>query len=197
MPSRDTAFIAVAGTVAALALHPADDNVAEWAGDLGHSQYASLGAWLGDGWVQGGAAVATYAVGVSTKNTRTTHIGSDLIRAQLLNGLATRVLKVTVDRERPSGGGHSFPSGHSSAVFASAGVLGAHFGWKVAVPAYAIGGLVGWSRIRDGEHWLTDVVSGATLGTIVGRTVARTHGASWTVVPTVTGSSKGILIVKR
>jgi hypothetical protein len=197
LPSRDTAIIAGVGTAAALAMRPADDNAAEWGQSLEPSQYASVGAWLGDGWVQGGAAVTTYAIGVATKNTRTAHIGSDLIRAQLMNGLMTRGLKIFVDRERPNGGGHSFPSGHSSAVFASASVLGSHFGWKVAVPAYAIGGLVGWSRVRDGEHWLTDVVVGATLGTIVGRTVTRTHGASWTVVPLVSRSSRGILIVKR
>jgi membrane-associated phospholipid phosphatase len=126
-----------------------------------------------------------------------THVGSDLIRAQVLNGLTTRGLKIFVDRRRPGGGGHSFPSGHSSATFASAAILGTHFGWKVAVPAYAVGGFVGWARVRDGEHWLTDVVVGATIGTIIGRTVARTHGSSWAVVPVVSGSSTGILIVKR
>lgn len=197
LPSRDTAVIAVAGSLAAAAMHPADDDVSEWGDNLGHSQYARIGAWLGDGWVQGGAAVATYVVGVSTKNARTTHVGSDLIRAQFLNGLTTRALKIFVDRERPGGGGHSFPSGHSSAMFATAGVLGSHFGWKVAAPAYAIGGLVGWSRVRDGEHWLTDVVVGATLGTIIGRTVVRTHGAAWTVVPTVSKSGTTVLIVRR
>jgi hypothetical protein len=197
LPSRDTAIIAVAGSSAAFAMRPADDDVSEWGQDRGHSQYARVGAWLGDGWVQGGAAVATYAVGVSTKNAKATHVGSDLIRAQFLNGLTTRALKIFVDRERPGGGGHSFPSGHSSAMFATAGVLGSHFGWKVAAPAYAIGGLVAWSRVRDGEHWLTDVVVGATLGAIIGRTVVRTHSASWTVVPTVSGSGKGILIVKN
>jgi membrane-associated phospholipid phosphatase len=25
-------------------------------------------------------------------------------------------------------------------------------------------GLVGWSRLRDGEHWSSDVVAGAALG---------------------------------
>ena len=197
LPSRDSAIIAAAGTAAALAMRPADDNAAEWGQELGYSQYPRIGAWLGDGWVQGGAAVATYAIGVSTKNAKARHIGSDLIRAQFLNGLMTRGLKLLVDRERPGGGGHSFPSGHSSAVFTSASVLGSHFGWKVAAPAYAIGGLVGWSRVRAGDHWLTDVVVGATLGTIVGRTVARTHGAAWTVVPTISATTKGIMIVKN
>ena len=197
LPSRDTALIGAVGTAAALSMRPADDNASEWGRRLGHSQYAQLGAWLGDGWTQGGAALATYVVGAATKNAKVTHIGSDLIRTQVLNGLTTRGLKVFVDRERPGGGGHSFPSGHSSATFASAAVLGSHFGWKVAAPAYALSGFVAWARVRDGEHWLTDVVVGATIGTVIGRTVARTHGASWTVVPAVSGSSAGVFVVKH
>jgi membrane-associated phospholipid phosphatase len=197
LASRDTALIAAAATGGALAVRPADDNVSAWGRELEHSQYARLGSWLGDGWTQGGAAVVTYAIGASTKNAAMTHVGSDLIRAQLLNGLLTRGLKIFIDRERPGGGGHAFPSGHTSATFASAAVLGTHFGWKVAAPAYALGSFVAWARVRDGEHWLTDVVAGAAIGTIVGRTVARGHGNTWRVVPVVSGSTRGIFVVRN
>jgi membrane-associated phospholipid phosphatase len=197
LPSRDTALIAAAGTAATFALKPADDHISENGQEEEHSQYAELGSWLGSGWVQAGAAIATYTVGVSLKHTPSRHIGSDLIRAQLANGLLTRVLKVAVDRERPDGGGHSFPSGHASATFATAGVLGAHFGWRVAIPAYAIAGFVGWARVRDDQHWATDVAAGATIGAIIGHSVARTHDSRWTVVPAVSQTSQGILVVRR
>ena len=196
LPSRDTVLIAAAGSAITFALRPADDHIEENGQDEEHSQYAVLGSWLGDGWVQAGAAITTYTVGVAIKHRPTRHIGSDLIRAQIANGLLTRVLKVTVDRERPDGGGHSFPSGHASATFATAGVLGAHFGWRVAVPAYAIAGFVGWARVRDSQHWATDVAAGATLGAIVGHSVARTHSRSWAIVPAVSASRRAVLIVK-
>jgi hypothetical protein len=197
LPSRDTLIVGVAGTAAALAMRPSDDNVSEWGRDLEHSQYARLGSWAGDGWVQGGVAVGTYAIGAVMKDAAITHVGSDLIRAQLFNGLTTRGLKIFVDRERPGGGGHSFPSGHSSAAFTTAAVLGAHYGWKAAVPVYALGGFVAWSRVRDGQHWLTDVVAGATLGTAIGLAVTRGHRASWSVVPAVSGTSTAVFVVKR
>ena len=199
LPSRDTALIAAIGTAATFALKGVDDRIEANSEeeDEDHSQYAELGSWLGNGWVQATAAITTYAVGVSIKHRPTRHIGSDLIRAQLVNGLVTRVLKVSVDRERPDGGGHSFPSGHTSGMFTTAGVLGAHFGWRVALPAYAISGFVGWARVRDDQHWATDVAAGATIGAIIGHSVARLHDSSWMVVPAVSASSQGIMIVKN
>lgn len=197
LPSEEAALIAGIGVAAAFVVHPADDNLLDWSEGLEDSGYSALGSWIGDGWTQGGAAVATYAIGVATKNATATHVGSDLVRAQVLNGLATRGLKIFVDRKRPSGGGHSLPSGHSSATFATASVLGSHFGWKVGAPAYAVGAFVSWARVRDGHHWLTDVVVGAAIGTIAGRAVARTHGTRWTVVPAVSASSTAVFIVRK
>jgi membrane-associated phospholipid phosphatase len=43
------------------------------------------------------------------------------------------------------------------------------------VPAYAAAAAVGYSRIVRDKHYLSDVVAGATLGYIVGRTVVRVN----------------------
>ena len=105
--------------------------------------------------------------------------------------------ELSVDRARPSGGQHAFPSGHTSATFASAAVLQGHFGWKVGAPAYAVAGLVGWTRVRDRAHWMSDVFFGATLGTIAGRTITRGHRpASWSLVPTATPGGAAVFVVK-
>jgi membrane-associated phospholipid phosphatase len=198
MPSAETAMILGAGGLGALALGPADDDLSGWAGSRGPSRYTSLGRVLGDGWVQSGAAVVTYAIGVAARRPTATHVGSDLIRAQLLNGVVTRGLKLAVGRSRPSGGGSSFPSGHSSAAFASAAVLDAHFGWKVGMPAYAAAGFIGWTRVRDDAHWLSDVVVGGTVGAIVGRTIARGHGSrAWMMLPSASQASVALLVVRR
>jgi membrane-associated phospholipid phosphatase len=178
--------------------HPADDNVADWSAENGTSASARIGEVLGDGWTQAGAAVGTYVVGLAAGHRQTTHVGSDLIRAQFLNAVFTRGLKIIVDRKRPSGGGHSLPSGHSSAAFTTAGVLHGHFGWRVGVPAYAVASYVGWTRVRDRSHWLSDVIIGGTIGTIIGRTVTAGHRErSWTVVPAVSRTSAGVYLTKR
>ena len=54
-----------------------------------YSSYSPLGDHLGEGWFQATAALGTYAVGKLTNDPTVTHIGSDLIRAQLLNGIIT------------------------------------------------------------------------------------------------------------
>jgi membrane-associated phospholipid phosphatase len=197
LPTKDNAVIASIGAIVTASVHPGDDNAAEWAENAGDSSYAVIGNVIGDGWFQASGAVATYAVGRIAHEPKVTHVGSDLVRAQLLNALLTSAIKVTVDRTRPSGGHYSFPSGHSSATFASAAVLESHFGWKVGAPAYAVGSLVSWSRIRDRAHWISDTVAGATLGIIVGETVTRGHRErDWHVMPAKTPGGFAVYVTR-
>jgi membrane-associated phospholipid phosphatase len=197
LPGTDTLFWLGVGGAGAMAAHPVDDNLAAWA-DGADPGYASVGGTLGDGFVIAGAALGTYAVGRVAGHAPTAHIGGDLIRAQVLNGLLTRGLKLIVARDRPSGGGHAFPSGHSSASFAAAAVLAEHFGWKAGLAAYATAGFIGWTRVHDRAHWLSDAVFGAAIGAVVGRTVTRGHRArTWTIVPAGTSGGFAVFVVRR
>jgi membrane-associated phospholipid phosphatase len=194
----DNLAIFGAGAAGTLALHEKDDEVAQWMRDQDPSSYSKIGTHLGSGWVQTTAAIGTYAIGKLTHEAEVTHIGSDLIRAQVLNGVITVGLKATVGRRRPTGGPHSFPSGHTSATFATAGVLEAHYGWKVGLPAYAISGFIGWARFRDNQHWLTDVVAGTAIGVAVGRSVVSGHRPrSWSVMPVATKGGGALFFVKN
>ena len=91
----------------------------------------------------------------------------------------TGALKLAVGRERPDGSGSrlssSFPSGHVSGSFAFATVIDQMYGHKAGVPLYLAAGFVGLSRLSDDKHFLSDVLFGAVLGTVVGRSVARLH----------------------
>jgi len=195
LPSIPSFQMLAAGSAGALAARAGDHETAGWAAAAGPSSYTRMGDLLGVGALQGGAAVATYAIGKLVHRPAITHVGGDLIRAQVLTALLTQSLKYGVGRTRPNGGSRSFPSGHTSATFASATVLGQHFGWKVAVPAYATAAFVGWSRIRDEEHYPSDVVFGATLGLVVGTTVTRGH-REWTVVPVRTTGGFAVYVVR-
>ncbi len=199
LPSTDSAIILSVGGLAALAARPSDHSMSRWVLDCGPASYTTVGRTIGNGWTQGGAALGTYVTGVLVHDRFTTHIGSDLIRAQALNAVLTRGIKLAAQRHRPNGGSSdSFPSGHTSASFTTAAVLEGHFGWKVGIPAFAVAGFVGWTRVRDDVHWLTDVVVGGSLGTIVGHAVTRGHRRQqWSVVPVATGDQVAIYIYRN
>lgn len=78
---------------------------------------------------------------------------------------ATLILKYAVKERRPDGSNmHSFPSGHSSVSFATAGFLQRRYGWKVGAPAYALAAYIGWGRVYAKKHYLWDVVAGGAIG---------------------------------
>lgn len=94
-----------------------------------------------------------------------------------LDILLTTGLKYAVNRKRPfdqypndivkrtDASGFSFPSGHTSTAFATATALTLSTKkWYVAVPSYAYACAVGYSRMRLGVHFPTDVLGGMILG---------------------------------
>lgn len=187
LPSVNTALVLGAGGAVAGAIRSEDKDFAIRSAGMDRSSYAELGGALGDGWMQVGVAFGAYGVGKLAHKPQVIHVGGDLIRAQSLNALITASLKVAVDRTRPNGGHWAFPSGHTSATFASASTLHAHYGWRVGLPAYAVASFVAWTRARDGKHWLSDVAFGAAVGVVAGRTVASKHRPGRvTVVPAPT-----------
>lgn len=192
---RDSLVILGAGGIAAIVAQQSDDRGYNWGNDGPAGSWTDVGRMVGDGWVQGGLAVATWGVGRLTESPMTVHVGSDLIRAQTMNMLTTRVLKIAVDRQRPSGGRHAFPSGHTSASFTTAGVLHRHFGWKAGAPAYAAASFIATTRVRDRAHWVSDTVFGAALGLTAAWTVTRGHDQyDWSITPVVTANSAGIVV---
>ncbi|MDT8436250.1 MAG: phosphatase PAP2 family protein [Gemmatimonadota bacterium] len=65
----------------------------------------------------------------------------------------------------------SFPSGHTSAAFLAAGLVGALV--PVLLPALLLwAAAVGASRVLLGVHYPSDVLAGALLGTLVARAAA-------------------------
>jgi membrane-associated phospholipid phosphatase len=77
----------------------------------------------------------------------------------------------------------SMPSGHTSSAFAAASAATAEVGehWPrhktvVGITLYTVAGLVGLSRMYNNQHWASDVVVGAAVGTFSGwKVVGYTH----------------------
>ena len=72
----------------------------------------------------------------------------------------THVLKRVVDKPRPNGGDHAWPSGHTSSAFTGAAVLQIRHGWTVGIPAYLLAGYVGWTRVYVDAHDYWDFLGG-------------------------------------
>jgi membrane-associated phospholipid phosphatase len=130
----------------------------------------------------GGSAIvpvvgALFAAGRFAPEGRFRSATYDFAQAMIVNGAYSGILKYSVQRTRPDGGDRlSFPSGHASTAFSLATVASHHYGWKVGVPAYVLASGIGLSRIESNRHHLSDVLAGATIGFIVGRTVSRLDG---------------------
>ena len=128
-----------------------------------------------------------FTAGRISKNTRFRAASYDLLDAAVINVVYFQSIKAIAKRERPDGSNNgSFPSGHTSNAFALATVVERHYGWKIGIPAYLIAGAIGASRLKQDVHYFSDVMAGATLGYIVGRTVVRVNSR-----PLADGSRKG------
>jgi len=204
-PRRESTWwiLGIGGALAA-SLHPLDDDV--------NARLVSSGAadniWK-PGHIVGGpvmyiAPPALYVYGryvlpkfdhdVSTTN-KWSHMGLDLVRAELLEEGLVQAIKVSVNRTRPNGQAYSFPSGHAAATFAFASVIERHLGARLALPTILIATYVGTSRLHDNVHFLSDVAFGAALGTAAGWTVVGRHGrTNYSLIPTPIRGGMAVMV---
>ncbi len=122
--------------------------------------------------------VSILATGFIKKDKVLQRKGWEAAGALVLNTAITQGFKYAVNRKRPyedypslitpydgSELGKSFPSGHTSSAFATAASLSLNFNkWYVVVPAYSWATAVGYSRLKMGEHYPTDVLGAAIVG---------------------------------
>ncbi len=158
-------------------------------------------------------SAATLLAGVFTHNPRLRDTGRDAIEASILAaGIVTPAIKRIAGRSRPNAGegayafdplgnAESFPSGHATNAFAVASVFAAHArGWVVPTIAYTLATSVAAARVNDNVHFTSDVIAGAAIGTMIGRSIVARHkrAAASTPAPAVTWSlapmSRGLAV---
>ena len=186
LPSLQNAYIAMIGGGLAAAVHPADQGlnarlISHY--DVVNTAFAP-GKYIGNTPEQIALSLGTYAFGRIFDEPKTSHLGMDLVQAQILTELLVEPLKFATRRERPDGSNRqSFPSGHAAITFATATVIERHLGWRKSVLGYAIASYVAASRLHDNRHYLSDVIFGAAVGSIAGRTVVHHASDYWAVMP--------------
>ena len=144
----------------------------------GEDRLASIASPLGNGALVFGALAATYAASRAFHHEALAGSVSRIGASVLVSGVAVSMLKEGFGRPRPLDspndsddlqpfqGSTSFPSGHTTLAFALATAVSheSHSRWVPWV-LYPLAATVAWSRVHQQEHWTSDVVLGAFLGT--------------------------------
>ena len=180
---RDDAKWIVPGSIGLMALITTDritgDEIAEVDNRVAVSKAISH---AGSAYTLGAVAGTFYLLGRKNNNARARETG--LLSAEALaDGLLVGGgLKVITQRGRPADGrerseffdgGSSFPSGHSTQVWAVATVIASeyHDRRSVQIAAFATATAVSVARFTEGKHYLSDVVAGSALGYGIGKYV--------------------------
>ncbi len=199
LPSLQNVYIAGGGGALAAGVHPADLRVGVFMTnhyDTANTIFAP-GKYIGDTPEQVALSIGTYAYGRLFDSPKVAHFGMDLLQAQIITEMLVEPLKFAVGRPRPDGSNNqSFPSGHAAITFATATVIERHLGWRKSLLAYGIASYVAASRIHDNRHYLSDVVFGAAVGTIAGRTVVHHAADYWAVNPVKLPGGVAILVTR-
>jgi membrane-associated phospholipid phosphatase len=193
LPSKDTLAWLGGAAIAATIAHSFDrSTTSALSGARSLERMFEPGKAFG-GHFQLAGSLATLAAGRVSGSPTVTRVGADLVRAQLVSQALTVGVKVAARRTRPDGTQFSFPSGHTSATFATATVLQRDLGWKVGLVSYGVATYVAASRIQERRHFLSDVAFGAAIGIVAGRTVTMgSGGARFAVAPMATPGGAGI-----
>ncbi len=164
----------IAGAAATgLATIPEQDIKEHFAPGDRWGRWSSPGKHMGNDSILAAAAGGLFWAGRKSDNSRFRDATYSLMQATIVNVAVTRAVKVTTGRQRPNGDEFSFPSGHASTTFMWATVFAEHYGTKAAIPGYLAAAYVAATRLEERKHHLTDVVAGAAIGYIAGRTVSR------------------------
>lgn len=152
------------------------------------------------------AAGLWYIISAENQDQLNKQRAATMITALSVSGAVIVGLKAIRDNDTPNGGNWAWPSGHTASSFTAASVLDEFYGPKVGIPAYILASCVAYRMMDTGDHWGSDIVFGATLGWVVGHTIAGKHKnlelagfelMPYTVAPTSRSAASGISLVKR
>jgi hypothetical protein len=123
-------------------------------------------------------SLSVYAAGLFSGNDEIRKTGRLAFEAISISGISVMAVRYVFGRSRPVANDfrkfnwletrndiQSFPSGHTVVAFAMSTVFAEQIDniWA-RIGFYGMAALTGCARIRNNQHWLSDVVTGAALG---------------------------------
>jgi hypothetical protein len=142
-----------------------------------------LGSWQGIVGITGG-----YFLGEIFNNNKIKRASIISIESVIISEIFVLLGKMVIGRARPYKGegnksfspftlqseNHSFPSGHTTVIFAIVtGITEECKNKYLSIALYSLASIVGVARIYEDKHWASDVVIGASLGIAVGKYVSK------------------------
>jgi PAP2 superfamily protein len=124
----------------------------------------------GGSYVFYGLSAATYGVSLFANNQRLHDFALDQVSALTMELPVVFALKKAFHTRRPDGESEGFPSGHTAAAASFAALLNRYYGPIPGFLGAGLAGVVAFHRIDSRHHDLSDVIFGAALGYIAGRT---------------------------
>ena len=187
---------AAAGGVLAAGSILLDDEVLKSMWDTRQDTSVDIGEHVGEAGLHFAVPAAMYVISRATGHRDMADLSVMMVRTQTVNAAITRGLKL-MPRPRPyqekatlTKG--SFPSGHTSASFATATVISRKWGRKAGIPALLIATFVGTTRLQN-LHYLSDVTFGAAVGIASGFAV-KLPGQRTTVSAMVAPGTAGVVV---
>lgn len=173
--------------------------------------------YYGSGYTAVVLGCGTYLYGLGFTNPWWRETGRELLTALAISGATGEILKIGFGRYRPytNKGANtfnplsineesaSFPSGHTTTAFVVSSVLAKRISNPyVSSGLYAMAFFTGGQRIYSDNHWLSDVIMGAILGTFIGRSVGhndasglqKSNAINWKIEPEFSPSSAGLAL---
>ena len=181
-PASSPSLMPAFATLGGVALLGISDHYvwkhATFAGGPGAQRVADFAQPIGTPAVIAPALAAGFLGGLAFRNPELAHASARMAGSIAFAAVTTQTLKIVVGRSRPGevlngdpdemrlfSGHESFPSGHTTLAFAAATALDRETSARwVPWVVYPVAGLVGWSRIHDQMHWMSDVAAGAAVG---------------------------------
>lgn len=129
-------------------------------------------------------SLALWGTGRLSGHQRLADTGSALLRTLAFTQLVIGPIKWSVRRDRPDHSSqYSFPSGHTANSFAMARLFHRQYGLRVGIPLYIAGAFTAAGRMEGDKHYLSDVIMGAVLGTLVGNAISLEPGGRIRALP--------------
>ncbi|MBK6914894.1 MAG: phosphatase PAP2 family protein [Ignavibacteriales bacterium] len=131
----------------------------------------------------GTLSLGLFTTGLLTHNREIENTGRVLFEALLIAGGTSQIIKIISGRSRPftnegsttfnffefDNPHNSFPSGHTVVAFTTSSVLAASIkNIYASIGLYTLAGLTAYQRIYSDNHWFSDTVLAAGLGTFIG-----------------------------
>jgi len=131
---------------------------------------SKFGDHLGQIYPNAAYTIGMLGYGIAADESRALRDASLMVQATLYSSIATTALKYTIREPRPNNGNrkNSFPSGHSTTIFAFASYIGCRHSLPWGIAAYSLAGFVAFSRMNDNAHYIHDITGGATIGAAYG-----------------------------